>query len=234
MWTDSRSARLWIHVPLTIHLCQPHALQGFPLSQLRLVFCCLSQTRDHQRRRLHRLSSYRWWIHSSLTRAVEGIRLNRTGVNSIVFVENRYRTLFHRGDGAGADAKKGRVFALYARLLSFIHWKILPREMCGVHNWKLKSCWAILFPERNDGLCTLRSFCLLISNTVEEENSRLSGRIEQVERTWIFSERVLTESRVHQDYMAGTILSRDSGKYNIFLFDLGESERLYASSLMSS
>lgn len=173
------------------------------------------------------------WIHSSLTRAVEGIRLNRTGVNSIVFVENRYRTLFHRGDGTGADAKKGRVFALYARLLSFNHWKILPREMCGVYNWKLKSCWATLFPERNDRLRTLRSFCLLISNTVEEENSRLFGRIEQVERTWTFSERVLIVVYIK---IIWQIRYCQGIRENMTFFSLISmiSERLYASSLMSS
>lgn len=56
-------------------------------------------------------TEYRWRIHSSLTLAVEGIRLNRTGVNSIVFTENRFRTVLRSG-GTGARAKKEKASAL--------------------------------------------------------------------------------------------------------------------------
>lgn len=190
--------------------------------QLQRVFCCLSQTRDHQRRRLHRLASYRWWIHSSLTRAVEGIRLNRTGVNSIIFVENRHRTLFRRWSRCGREERGGSriVRSPLASSIEFF------RVKC---DYIIENCRTILFRTR------LSTYTLILSSPTfrysEKKNDRLSERIGQVKNTWISLERILMESRVYQDYTAtDIILSRDSGEYAIFLFDPGESERphLYA------
>lgn len=65
-------------------------------------------------------TEYQWRIHSSLTLAVEGIRLNRTRVNSIVFTEDRFRTLLHSGE-TGAHAKKEKAFALCILLFSLFY-----------------------------------------------------------------------------------------------------------------
>lgn len=61
-------------------------------------------------------SEYRWQIHSSLTLAVEGIRLNRTRVNSIVFIKDRFRTLLRE---TGAQRKRRLLHCVSSYFLSF-------------------------------------------------------------------------------------------------------------------
>lgn len=87
-------------------------------------------------------TEYWWRIHSSLTLAVEGIRLNHTDVNSIVFTENRFRTLFRFRTGTGVHAKEEKAFKLCIScyFLSFIRFFRVKCVKYIIENLSVKSC----------------------------------------------------------------------------------------------